>query len=142
MLRKLLILFGVIEVIVPKPIIDACERIGLENPEDARLRPGAALLARVEGALFVWVLVRGRDRSPFVSKLLAGTGLLAVLYPTPLIRVSQSFAYENSNELKLRSWVRPAARLLGALYLLVVVLSGPQKTEQKSAERPDGDQES
>jgi hypothetical protein len=59
----LLILFGLVEIIVPRPIIDACERIGLENPENTRLRPRAALLARLGGTLFVWVLVRGRDQS-------------------------------------------------------------------------------
>lgn len=124
MIRKLLIGFGLLEIVAPKPVINACERIGLENPETAQLRPRAALLARLEGALFVWLLVRGRDRSPFSSTLLGTTGLLAVLYPEPLIRFSQSFAYENASELELRRWVRPAARALGALYLLVVFLSG------------------
>jgi len=124
MLRKLLVLFGLVEILVPGPIIDACERIGLENPEEARLRPWANLLARVEGALFVWLLVRGREESPLASTLLGATGLVAMVYPTPLIRFSQSFAYENPSDLELRSWVTPAARLLGALYLAVVFLSG------------------
>ncbi len=123
MIRKLLLLFGLVEMFVPDPIIDACERIGLENPEQATLRPGADLLARLEGAIFVWVLVRGREHSPIASKLLEGAGVLAVIYPDPLIRLSQSFAYENASDLKLRPWVRPAARLLGMLYLAVVFLS-------------------
>ncbi|MFT4946414.1 MAG: hypothetical protein ACI8TL_000649 [Natronomonas sp.] len=133
MIRTLLVLFGLIEIVVPRPIINACERIGLENPETAQLRPRAALLARLEGTLFVWVLVRGRDQSPLTSKLLGAVGALAMLYPTPLIRFSQSFAYENSSDLELRPWVRPAARLLGALYLAVVALSpsdDSSRTEQ------------
>lgn len=124
MIRTALILFGLIEIVVPQPIIDACERIGLENPENAQLRPGANLLARLEGAMVVWLLVRGRERSPISSTLLGGAGVLAVLYPDPLIRLSQSFAYENPGDLELRPWVRPAARLLGVLYLAVVFLSG------------------
>jgi hypothetical protein len=124
MIRTLLILFGFVEIVVPQPIIDACERIGLENPDDAQLRQRANFLARLEGAIFVWLLVRGRKQSPLVSTLLGATGLLAIIYPKPLIRFSQSFAYENSTELELRSWVTPAARLLGALYLTVVFLSG------------------
>jgi hypothetical protein len=124
MIRKLLVLFGLVEIVLPGPVIDICERIGLENPSEARLRPGAAVLARLEGLVFVWVLVRGRERSPLTSRLLGLTGALAVVYPKPLIRVSQSFAYENSTALELRSWVEPAARLLGVLYLAVVVLSG------------------
>lgn len=130
MLRELFIVFGVVEMIVPQPIIDACERIGLENSDEARLRPRAAFLARLEGALVVWLLVRGRQRSPLASTLLGGAGVLAVVYPRPLIRFSQSFAYENSTDLELKRWVTPAARLLGALYLLVVFLSGSEREEE------------
>lgn len=123
MIRTLLVLFGIVEVLVPNPIIDICERIGLENPDDARLRPRAALLARIEGAAIVWLLVRGRSRSPLASAFFGSVGLLAVLFPTPLIRLSQRVAYENPNDLELKYWVRPATRLLGVLYLAVVVLS-------------------
>ena len=124
MIRKVLVAFGLVEVIAPKPVIDACERIGLESPETARLRPRANLLARLEGAIVVWLLVRGRDRSPLASTLLGGAGVLAVVYPDPLIGFCRSVAYENASELEHRPWVRPAARLLGVLYLLVVFLSG------------------
>lgn len=129
MIRKLLVIFGCLEILVPGPIIDACERIGLENPDDAELRPGAAWLARLEGAIVVWVLLRGRDNSPIASSLVTGTGLLAVFYPKPLIRASQSFAYQNPTELKLKRWVTPAARLLGAMYLLVVFLAHRESEE-------------
>jgi hypothetical protein len=129
MIRKVLVLFGLVELIAPKPIIAACERIGLESPESAQLRPRASLLARLEGALFVSLLVRGRDRSPLVGRLLGAVGILALVHPEPLIRFSQSFAYENSSELELRPWVRPAARLLGALYLVVVFLSGSGESQ-------------
>ena len=130
MLRKLLVLFGLVEIVAPGPIIDACERIGLENPETAQLRSEANWLARLEGGLFVWLLARGRDRSPVASTVLGAAGLLAVVYPKPLIRFSQSFAYENSADLELRPWVSPAARLLGALYLAVVFLSGSEADGQ------------
>jgi hypothetical protein len=126
MIRKLLVAFGIAEVIAPKPIIDACERIGLKSPETARLRPRASLLARLEGAIVVWLLVRGRDRSPLASALLSGAGVLAVVRPDPLIGLCRSLAYENASELEHRQWVRPAARLLGVLYLLVVFLSGSE----------------
>lgn len=139
MIRIFFILFGLIEIVVPQPIINACERIGLENPDEAQLRPRAALLARLEGALFVWVLVRGRDQSPVTSKLLGAAGALAVLYPTPLIRFSQSFAYENSSDLELRPWVEPAARLLGALYLAVVALSGANEDTEPPQRADDPD---
>lgn len=132
MLRTLLILFGIVEIIVPKPIIDTCERIGLENPEETELRPGAAILARLEGVLVVWLLVRGRDQSPLAETVMGTAGVLALLYPKPLIRFTQSFAYQNPEELKLKRWVTPATRLLGALYLLVVFLSRRAGNEQFS----------
>ncbi len=134
MIRALFIAFGIVEIIAPRPIIDACERIGLENPENARLRPQAALLARLEGMLVVWLLVRGRQRSPLASTVLGAAGILAVVYPRPLIRFSQSFAYENPEELELLRWVTPAARLLGALYLLVVFLSRSETSEPHQSE--------
>lgn len=124
MLRKLLLGFGLFEIVAPRPVIHACERIGLENPAEARLRGRALEIARIEGLVFVWLLLRGRDRSPVVGALLTIAGAVAVLFPKPLIRLSQVFAYENATDLRLKRWVTPAARLLGVLYLLVVALSG------------------
>lgn len=139
MIREVLIAFGIVEVLVPRPIIDACERIGLENPEKARLRPGAAILARLEGALVVWLLARGRKQSPLASTVLGAVGVLAVVYPQPLVRFSQSFAYENPEDLELRRWVTPAARLLGALYLAVVVLSARREETETLRIHADGE---
>ncbi|ELY55549.1 hypothetical protein [Natronolimnohabitans innermongolicus] len=123
MLRKLLIAFGCYEIAKPQPVIDACERIGLENPDDAQLRPRALWGARLEGLLFVWVLVRGREGSTLVSTLLGAAGLALLAVPRPFIDLSQRLVYENADDLELKPWVKPAARALGALYLLVVVLS-------------------
>lgn len=132
MLRKLLIGFAIIEIIVPRRIIDACERIGLENPNEAQLRPYASTIARLEGLTFLWILVRGRDRAPIISVALASAGAIAIVAPRPLIRLTQHFAYENTPELELRPWVVPATRALGILYLLVVFLSS-SKTESALA---------
>lgn len=133
MIRKVFVLFGVIEMIVPKPIIDVYERIGLENPETAQLRPRANLLARLEGAMVVGLLVRSRERSSIARRLLGGVGALGVLYPLSLIRFSQLFTYENPSELELRPWVKPAARLLGVFFLAAVFLSD-SKTESERSE--------
>ncbi|WP_290810789.1 hypothetical protein [Halovivax sp.] len=138
MIRKLLLAFGVVEIVAPRQVIDACERIGLENPENAELRPWAVELARLEGLLFVWLLLRGRRRSPFASAALTLGGLVAVFVPRPLIRFSQAFAYENPTDLELKPWVEPAARLLGVVYLTVVVLSA-RADEDASTVGADGD---
>jgi len=123
MIRELLVGFGIVEILTPQPVIDACERIGLENPEDAQLRDRAMVLARLEGLFVVRLLVRGRNRAPLSSALFALAGTVAVLAPKPLIRLTQRVAYENTDDLQLKPWVGPAARLLGLCYLLVVFLS-------------------
>lgn len=124
MLRRFLIACAAIEVMFPRPVIEFCERIGLENPDEARLRPFASSIARVEGLVVIWVLRRGRENTPVISTVLASAGALALVHPRPLIRLTQEFAYENTADLELRPWVVPAARALGGLYLLVVLLSG------------------
>lgn len=139
--RTVLIAFGLFEIVAPRPVIAACERIGLENPEDGRLRSVALDLARLEGALFVWCLRRGRRRAPLASGALVLAGLVAVITPRPLIRFCQTFGYENPTELELQPWVEPAARLLGILYLSAVVLASQldrQGDERESNERSSG----
>lgn len=123
MLRKLLIAFGIFEIAKPQPIIDACERIGLENPEQAELRPWALHGARLEGAVFVWLLARRESGSTIVSTLLGLAGVILVVLPQPIIELSQRLVYENVDDLELKPWIKPAARLLGVLYLIVVSLS-------------------
>ncbi|ELY88005.1 hypothetical protein [Natrialba taiwanensis] len=125
MLRKLLLGFGLAELAKPQPVIEACERIGLENPSATERRPQALWGARLEGLLFVWALLRGRDGSTVSTALLGLAGTILVVLPRPIIELSQSLVYENTAELEVKSWVVPAARLLGILYLLVVALARP-----------------
>lgn len=123
MLRKLLIAFGIFEFAKPQPVIDACEQIGLENPDEAQLRPQALWGARLEGLLVVWILARRESGSRLASALLAGAGTVLIVLPQPIIELSQRLVYENTDDLELQPWVKPAARLLGMLYLTVVALS-------------------
>ena len=122
-LRSLLIAFGIAEIANPRPVIDACERIGLENAEDAQLRPWALWGARLEGALFVWLLARRESGWTPASWLLGVAGVVLVIFPQPIIDYSQQLVYANTDDLELKPGVKPAARLLGVLYLLVVALS-------------------
>lgn len=137
MLRKLLIAFGIFEIAKPQPVIDACERIALENPEEAELRPWALHGARLEGALFVWLLARRESGSTIASTLLGAAGAILVILPQPIIELSQTLVYENVDDLEPKPWVRPAARLLGVLYLTVVALSvvGDDSTQDAESHR-------
>ncbi|QLK24592.1 hypothetical protein HYG81_10690 [Natrinema zhouii] len=137
MLRRLLIAFGLIEIITPEPIIRLCERIGLRNPAATQRRPLALTGARVEGLLFVWLLVRGREGSTLVTAGLGLAGLALVLVPRPIIRLSQHLVYVNTDDLELRPWVEPAARLLGVLYLTVTLLSRSTDTETTTDQTHD-----
>ncbi|PGF15945.1 hypothetical protein CP556_07315 [Natrinema sp. CBA1119] len=123
MLRRLLIAFGLVEIVMPEPIIEICERIGLRNPAATQRRPLALTGARLEGLLFVWLLGRGREGSTLVTAGLGLAGLALVLVPRPIITLSQHFVYANTDDLEVRPWVKPAARLLGVLYLTVTLLS-------------------
>ncbi|MFA9416182.1 hypothetical protein [Natrinema sp. HArc-T2] len=130
MLRTLLLGFGLVEIVTPRPVIEACERIGLQNPEAARRRPLALTGARLEGLVFVWLLARGREGSTLVSALLGLAGLVLVLVPRPIITFSQHLVYANTDDLELRLWVVPAARLLGVLYLTVLLLARSTEGER------------
>ncbi|MGQ3412779.1 hypothetical protein ACT4ML_11040 [Natrinema sp. LN54] len=140
MLRKLLIGFGLAEIAKPEPIIGLCERIGLRNPSETRRRPLARTGARLEGLLFVWLLVRGRKGSTLVTGVLGLAGLTLVLVPQPIIELSQYLVYANTDDLELQPWVVPAARLLGVLYLTVTLLSRSTGEEPTaSASETDAD---
>lgn len=137
MLRPLLIAFGLVEIATPRPVVEACERIGLENPEDVERRSWALWGARLEGLLFVWLLARRESGVPFVSGLLALAGAVLVVVPQPIVELSQRLVYENTDDLELKPWVTTAARLLGLLYLLVVGLS-LRTDEQGNDQRETG----
>lgn len=137
MLRKLLIGFGLFEIVKPEPVIGMCERIGLRNPGETQRRPLALAGARLEGLIFVWLLVRGRKGSTLVTALLGLAGLSLVLVPQPIIELSQHLVYANTDDLELQPWVKPAARLLGVLYLTVTLLSRSTGGEETADERPD-----
>ncbi|WP_049929262.1 hypothetical protein [Halopiger goleimassiliensis] len=134
MLRKLLIAFGIFEIAKPEPVVEACERIGLENPDATERHEWALWGARLEGVVFVWLLARRESGSRLVTLLLGLAGAILVVVPGPIIELSQRFVYANTDDLELKPWVRPAARLLGALYLLVVALSMRSGDEEAVAE--------
>ncbi|QLG49753.1 hypothetical protein [Natrinema halophilum] len=139
MLRKLLIGFGIVEIVKPEPVIRMCERIGLRNPEATQRRPLALTGARLEGLAFVWLLARGRTGSTLISGLLGLAGMVLVMVPQPVITVSQHLVYANTDDLELQPWVVPAARLLGVLYLTVTLLSRDTDRDVVDVENAESD---
>ncbi|RQH00895.1 hypothetical protein [Natrarchaeobius oligotrophus] len=123
MLRTLLIGFCVLETVAPRRIVEACEPLAFANPADGRLRPWTIPIARLEGIAFTLVLVRGTNPRGLRIPL-AGVGLVMALAPQRTVATALEAAYENADDLELRSWVVPATSLLGALYVTVALLAG------------------
>ncbi len=137
MLRSLLIAFGLLEIANPRPVVETCERIGLENHEDVERRSWALWGARLEGLAVVWLLARRESGLRVVSGLLALAGVILVAVPQPVVELSQRLVYANTDDLELKPWVTPATRLLGVLYLLVVGLS--VRTDERDDDQSEAD---
>ncbi|MFC6719688.1 hypothetical protein ACFQGT_13125 [Natrialbaceae archaeon GCM10025810] len=128
MLRTLLLGLSALHVVAPRAIVDRAERIAFANPTTGRLRPWTLATARLEGLLFCWLLLRrpGGDRSAG-GALRSATALLGAamaLAPRSALEFGLRIAYENPENLEVRSWVGPATRLIGAVYLAVALFSG------------------
>ncbi|RQG93330.1 hypothetical protein EA462_03370 [Natrarchaeobius halalkaliphilus] len=123
-MRALLIAFGLLETVAPERIIEPCERLSFENPETGQLRPWTIPMARLEGVVFVSLLVRGGKRVRRLRTPIAAFGIVMALLPQTVVSVALEAAYENADELEVRRWVVPATRLLGACYVLAALLAG------------------
>lgn len=53
------------------------------------------------------------------SRLLALVGLVETLFPNCIVAVAERVAFRDRGEAELRSWVRPAARVEGLLWVLL-----------------------
>ncbi|SDR29838.1 hypothetical protein [Natronobacterium texcoconense] len=123
MLRPLAIGFGLLETLAPERIVDPAERLAFENPDDGRLRSWTLPMARLEGLLFLWLLLR-KDSGPSVLRLpLGALGFVMALLPRTALEFGLEVAYENAEELETKSWVLPVTRLIGALYLVLGLLA-------------------
>lgn len=123
MKRALALGFALLEIVAPRRIVTPAERLAFRNPETGRLRPSTMPIARLEGLLFAWLLLRERGLSRPLRAALVALGTAMALVPRTAVESGLALAYENAADLALKSWVVPATRLLGVLYLIVVVLS-------------------
>lgn len=121
MRRLSLALAAAVELMVPDRIVAGGEWLAFENPETARLRGWTLPMARLEGLAALWLAWRWDAAWPGVRPLFGVIGLPALLTPEAFLDVALRTAYENSEEIELRSWVVPFTRLLGLCYVLVAV---------------------
>lgn len=133
MIRPLALGFCLLEIVAPRRLAEAGERIALENPGDGRLRSWTLPMARLEGLVVLWLLVRD-DRSLADLRLPLGIfGVVMTLAPRGTLEFGLELAYENPDDLRVKSWVRLATRLLGACYLALGLLAGRADTPEETA---------
>lgn len=114
-------LFALMEFLVPRRFIAACERVAFRNPGEARLRRGITQIARFEGLTFLWVALRGESSPTGLRGFFGALGLPMVLAPHRMVDVALRIGYANAADIEVRSWVAWATRGLGLLYILVAL---------------------
>jgi hypothetical protein len=120
MLRALLRAWGFVVLLVPRRVVETFEPIAFENPDDAELRYWTIPIARLEGLLFI-VLANRDEPGDGLSKFFGLVGLPAFFAPERYLEWGLSIAYENPEDVEVKSWVVPLTRVLGAVYLLIAI---------------------
>lgn len=120
MLRKLLVLVGMLELLVPDRVITVVERFALENPGDCELRAWTVPMVRLEA--LVWLLVASRgDPHGQVRTLLALTCGPAALFPQRYIDIGARLVYDDPDRCEWTPWIVPATRMMGLAALLAAL---------------------
>lgn len=122
MLRQLLVGFGIVELLFPERLIDYSEELALENPDKCELKSWVTTLARFEGVVFLWLVVRDRASLATFRSLFGLNGLLAVLSPKGFLDYWTGIVYEDHRCCEWKPWVVPVTRLIGVFYLVLVLL--------------------
>lgn len=121
MLRKLFTAISAIELFAPKALVDAAERLTLDNPGESELRPWVIPIARLEGVLFLAMLWRSDRSYQRFKKLLGVLGLLVFLRPDTYREYGARMAYTDASALEWKPWVTTFTRAVGLLYVLVAL---------------------
>lgn len=121
MIRKILTPVAVAEVISPGKLIDAAERIALDNPAEGELRSWVLPGARLEGLVFLVLMWRSDASYAAFKKLLGVIGVLALLYPRAYVDYGAELAYVDAAGCEWKPWVYPGTRLVGLLYVLIAL---------------------
>jgi hypothetical protein len=121
MLRMVLSAIGIIELVSPQALIEAAERIALENPAECELRRWVGPGARMEGLVFLFMMWRSDASYAAFKRFLGVIGILALLYPRSYVDYGSSLAYTEGSDPDWQGWVYPGTRVIGLLYVLVAL---------------------
>lgn len=133
-MRRLLVLAaGLVVAVVPKPFVETVERLAFENADVGRRRPWTVPIARLKGLGFCLLLVRSPNRVRALSGSLAVLGFVLAVLPGRALEVGLRVAYENPDDLEVKPWVLPIARVLGASYVAVAAFSRRADTSENES---------
>ena len=123
MLQTLLSAIGLVMVTIPRSIVETAESLAFENPEDATLRGWTIPIARLEGTGFLLLAHRTSFFSGGVGVVFGVVASAAAVAPRQYLNFGLSLAYENPDDIIVKSWVLPATRVLGISSLVLTVVS-------------------
>ena len=123
MLRTLLSVLGLVMVSTPRRIVEASETVAFENPEDAILRGWTIPMARLEGIGYLLLVRRSGFLSGVVGVVFGLVGSAAAVAPRRYLNFGLSLAYENPDDITVKSWVIPGTRVLGIIALVLTIVS-------------------
>ncbi|MFW5935215.1 MAG: hypothetical protein ACOCQL_05140 [Halolamina sp.] len=119
MIRELYSVICAVELLVPRRLVDAAERVALEDPAASERRSWVVPGARLEGLLFLVMLWRSDRSYSRFKKLLGAIGLIALLRPRAYVDYGTKAAYRDASTVQWRPWVYTGTRLVGLLYVLI-----------------------
>jgi hypothetical protein len=123
MLRAVLSAIGLLMISMPYRIIDTAERLAFENPERATLRRTTIPIARLEGVGYLLLVRRTGFLSGMIGLVFGLFGSAAAVAPRQYLEGGLSLAYENPEEISVKSWVLPWTRVLGVTAIVLTVAS-------------------
>lgn len=123
MLRTLLSIIGLLMVSIPRRFVETAETLAFENPEDATLRGWTIPMARFEGIGYLLLVRRTSLLSGVVGVVFGLFGLAAAIAPHRYLDLGLSLAYENPDDITVKSWVIPVTRMLGITALVLTFAS-------------------
>lgn len=130
MIRTLLSVIGLVMVSIPRRIVKTGEIVAFENPEDARLRGWTIPMARLEGIGYLFLVRRTGFLSGVVGVVFGLFGSAAEVAPRRYLDFGLSLAYENPDNISVKSWVIPVTRVLGMTALVLTVVSLRSKGDE------------
>lgn len=123
MLRTLLSIIGLVMMAIPRRVIEAAETVTFENPEDAILRGWTIPMARLEGIGYLFLVSRIGFFSGVAGVIFGLFGSIAAVTPRRYLDFGLSLAYENPDDITVKSWVIPGTRVIGITALVLTVVS-------------------